>query len=140
MGKNEISPRMKKMLEKGRAEARKRVIERGVVQFRADPNMMQELLEISENRRIPLGTMLREWITYRLRQEHNSGERQAANEARLDELSKRLEELESSLLYAIAQSRSLLLPSADFYAKAWTSYPIKAQDRFSVELERLVTH
>lgn len=100
MGKNEISPRMKKMLEKGRAEARKRVVDRGIVQFRADPEMMQELLEISENRRVPLGTMLREWIGYRLRQEHDQSENQDTSryETVFKELFARLEHLESRLL------------------------------------------
>ena len=31
--KNEISPRMRKVLERGRAQARKDVIERGIAQF-----------------------------------------------------------------------------------------------------------
>ena len=72
MAKGEISPRMQKMLSKGRAEARKRVIERGLIQFRADATMMQQLLEISEHRGIPLGTMLREWVKDRLRNENIS--------------------------------------------------------------------
>lgn len=69
MAKDEVSPHMKRMLEKGRAEARKRVIERGLVQFRADPDTMRQMLEISEHRGVPLGTMLREWVKDRLRYE-----------------------------------------------------------------------
>lgn len=71
MAEDDISPRMKKMLEKGRIEARKRVIERGIVQFRADPELMAKLLEISEQRRIPLGTMVRNWTADRLDQEQS---------------------------------------------------------------------
>src|SRR5271163_3619268 len=64
-----ISPRMRKMLEKGRDEARRRVIERGIIQFRADPELMAALLEISEHRRIPLGTIIRNWVAERLESE-----------------------------------------------------------------------
>ena len=80
--KNELSPRMKTMLEKGRAQARKRVIERGIAQFRVDPNIMEQLLQISEHRGIPLGTMLREWIKDRLRSEHNKTKQQNSTEYR----------------------------------------------------------
>ena len=69
--KNEISPRMRKALEKGRAQARKEVIARGIAQFRVDPETMQQLLEVSEYRGLPLGTMLREWVKERLRTEQN---------------------------------------------------------------------
>lgn len=72
MAKNEVTARMRKMLEKGRLEARKRVIERGVLQFRADSETMEQLLELSENRGVPLGSMVRDWVKERLTQERNS--------------------------------------------------------------------
>jgi len=66
MAKDEVSPRMKKLLEKGRKQARQNVIDRGLVQFRADPQMMEQLLQVSEERGIPLGTVLRSWVKDRL--------------------------------------------------------------------------
>jgi hypothetical protein len=66
MAKDEVSPRMKKLLEKGREQARQNVIDRGLVQFRADPQMMEQLLQVSEERGIPLGTLLRSWVKDRL--------------------------------------------------------------------------
>ena len=69
--KNEIPPRMRALLEKGRAKVRKEVIERGIAQFRVDPDTMQQLLEFSEHRGLPLGTMLREWVKERLRSERS---------------------------------------------------------------------
>lgn len=91
MAKNEISPRLRKVLEKGRLEARKRVIERGLVQFRADEDMMRQLLEISEHRGIPLGTMLREWIKDRLR--HDNGKTKLVSNAEYSALSAQIEQL-----------------------------------------------
>ena len=66
MVEGDISPRMRKMLERGRAQARDKIIERGIVQFRADPELMSRLLLISDTRKLPLGTMLRNWIVERL--------------------------------------------------------------------------
>jgi hypothetical protein len=76
--KNEISPRMRALLEKGRAEAHKHVVERGIAQFRVDPETMDQLLKLSDHRGIPLGTMLREWVKERLRSEQ-SKTKQASN-------------------------------------------------------------
>ncbi len=70
MDKYEISPRARKVLERGRAEARRSVIARGLLQFRVDPVTMEELLVLSESREVPLGRMLREWVKDRLRNEH----------------------------------------------------------------------
>jgi hypothetical protein len=78
MDGNDISPRMRKLLTKGRAEARRRVIDRGLVQFRADSDTMEKLLEVSEHRGIPLGTMVREWIKERLKNQEQSSEQSAA--------------------------------------------------------------
>ncbi len=69
MTEENISPRMRRMLEKGRKAARDKVVERGIIQFRADPELMSKLLEISEHRKIPLGTMIRNWVEERLESE-----------------------------------------------------------------------
>ncbi len=54
---------------KTQAAARQRVIERGIVQFRADEEIMELLLHIAEHKRIPYGVMCRSWVVERLRQE-----------------------------------------------------------------------
>ena len=66
---DEIPLRVRKVLVRVRAQARKDVIERGIAQFRVDPATMEELLMLSESREVPLGRMLREWVKDRLRNE-----------------------------------------------------------------------
>lgn len=53
-----------------RDEARKRVIERGLLQFRADPEIMKAVLEAADARKIPVGSLLRQWVQERLTQEN----------------------------------------------------------------------
>lgn len=49
-----------------REEARRRVIERGILQFRADPETMRGVLEAADAQRIPAGKLLRQWVQERL--------------------------------------------------------------------------
>ena len=58
-----------KRFEQGRAAARQRVIERGIVAVRADPAMMDLLLTVEEHARVPYGVIARSWVMDRLRQE-----------------------------------------------------------------------
>lgn len=51
------------------AAARQRVIERGIVQFRADPEIMDLLLTVADYKRMPTGVMVRAWVVERLRKE-----------------------------------------------------------------------
>jgi hypothetical protein len=55
--------------KKTQAAARQRVIERGIVQFRADEEIMGLLLRVAMCKRLPYGVMCRTWIVERLRQE-----------------------------------------------------------------------
>jgi len=57
-----LSPQNKERLETARNEARKRVIARGIVQFRADKEMMDQLLQISDYQKVPVGTLVRQWL------------------------------------------------------------------------------
>ncbi len=57
-----ISAQNRKRLEKARKEARQRVIERGIVQFRADEELMDQLLQIADYKKVPVGTLVRQWI------------------------------------------------------------------------------
>lgn len=49
-----------------RTEARRRVIERGLLQFRADPEIMTAVLETADSLQIPVGSLLRMWVQERL--------------------------------------------------------------------------
>jgi hypothetical protein len=60
--------------EKTQTAARQRVIERGIVQFRADEEIMDLLLRVAAHKRMPYGVMCRTWIVERLRQEQNAME------------------------------------------------------------------
>ena len=55
--------------KKTQAAARRRVIERGIVQFRADEEIMELLLQVADSNRIPYGVMCRTWVVEKLRQE-----------------------------------------------------------------------
>jgi hypothetical protein len=55
--------------EKTQESARRRVIERGIVQFRADEEIMDLLLRVAASKRIPYGVMCRTWVVERLREE-----------------------------------------------------------------------
>lgn len=54
---------------KTQAAARERVIQRGIVQFRADPEIMDLLLKVADYKRMPTGVMVRAWVVERLRKE-----------------------------------------------------------------------
>ncbi len=55
--------------KKTQTAARQRVIERGIVQFRADEEIMDLLLRVAMHKRVPYGVMCRSWVVERLRQE-----------------------------------------------------------------------
>jgi hypothetical protein len=53
----------------GKKAARERVIERGIVQFRADREFMELLLKVAEEKKIPAGVLIRSWAYERLKEE-----------------------------------------------------------------------
>ena len=66
-GKKKLTPGDR--AERSQAAARQRVIERGIVQFRADEEIMDLLLRVAMHKRVPYGVMCRAWVVERLRQE-----------------------------------------------------------------------
>jgi hypothetical protein len=64
-----ISPELQKRIERGRAAAHQRIIDRGMVAFRADADMMDLLLQVSDYKRIPYGVLARTWVMDCLRKE-----------------------------------------------------------------------
>lgn len=63
------SSETQRRFEQGRAAARQRVIERGIVAFRSDTEMMELLLKVAEHVRVPYGVLARSWVMSRLREE-----------------------------------------------------------------------
>jgi len=57
-----ISTHNRKRLQQAKKEARKRVIDRGIVEFRVDPELMDQLLHLSDYKKTPVGTLVRQWI------------------------------------------------------------------------------
>lgn len=57
------SPRMQRALIKAKTEAREKVIERGIVQFRADPTLMRLLLQMADEHKTTLSELCRNWTT-----------------------------------------------------------------------------
>lgn len=49
-----------------KADARERVAERGLLQFRADPATVKAVLKVADARKMPVGAVLREWVQDRL--------------------------------------------------------------------------
>lgn len=54
-----VSPKMRALLDKQKNETRKRIIERGIVHFRADKEFMAALLDAAEHLKIAPGTLCR---------------------------------------------------------------------------------
>ncbi len=54
-----VSPKMRALMRKEKSEARRRIIERGIVHFRADEQFMEALLKAAEEQKIAPGTLCR---------------------------------------------------------------------------------
>lgn len=65
------SEALQKRIEKTKSDARDRVIKRGIMHFRADEDMMSELLQVAQYKKLPAGSMVRSWVSERLSQEHD---------------------------------------------------------------------
>ena len=62
-------PTIEERVRKTQAAARQRVVQRGIVQFRADPEIMDLLLKVADYKRMPTGVMVRAWMVEKLRKE-----------------------------------------------------------------------
>ncbi len=49
-----------------KADAKERVAERGVLQFRADPETIKAVMQAAEEQQLPVGALLRQWVQERL--------------------------------------------------------------------------
>jgi hypothetical protein len=48
------------------SDARQRVAERGVLQFRADPETVLAVLDAADKQNMPVGALLRQWVQEKL--------------------------------------------------------------------------
>lgn len=53
-----------------KSDARQRVAERGILQFRADPETVKAVLQAADECNMPVGAMLRQWVQERLQIEN----------------------------------------------------------------------
>jgi hypothetical protein len=49
-----------------KVEARQRIAERGILQFRADPETVKAVLQAADEQNMPVGAILRQWIQEKL--------------------------------------------------------------------------
>ncbi|MBP9092428.1 hypothetical protein KBI23_15480 [bacterium] len=56
------SKQLEEAHESLRDEARQRIADRGVLQFRADPQTILAVLAASDKAKMPVGAMLRQWV------------------------------------------------------------------------------
>jgi hypothetical protein len=52
-------------------EARKRILDRGKIEFRVEPELISNILDLAIKKNLPIGPMVREWVYERLQQEKN---------------------------------------------------------------------
>lgn len=58
-----------KKLSKLEQEARQRILERGKIEFRLESELLASVLDLSKERKMPVGPMIRQWVKERLDQE-----------------------------------------------------------------------
>jgi len=125
-----VSPKMRELLNKEKAEARKRIVERGIVHFRADEQFMEALLSAAEEQKIAPGTLCRNIVWKCLNSQAASVEpvnlpepytltvnehREVYGAPSVDDFAK--------LVAEISEIKQLLLP------KSTTQQPAKSQER-----------
>ena len=89
--KTENLAKMKKLQQ----EVRQRILERGKVEFRVEPELMSEVLDLAKERKMPVGPMIRQWVSERVAQETRKSPKPKSQldviERKIDRLLKRSE-------------------------------------------------
>ena len=104
-------------LQKRKTELKKMVhaeiVRREVMQFRLEPHNIERLYEIALKSRKPVGTLLREWVTERIKEDVRTFEkardhrRAAQTDVTVNAIRKPLEELKSSISVFEAAAKRL---------------------------------
>jgi hypothetical protein len=68
--KANLSEKSRSMLQKAKAEAHERVVQRGLIQFRADAELVGQLLQIADYKKIPVSVLVRSWVAEHVRQDY----------------------------------------------------------------------
>lgn len=64
-----LSDKARKMLQQARRDAHKRVVKRGLIQFRAEEELVDHLLQIADHKKMPAGVLVRSWVAEHVRKE-----------------------------------------------------------------------
>jgi hypothetical protein len=102
-----VSRKMRALLDKEKIEARKRVIERGIVHFRADSEFMEALLATAERSKVAPGTLCRRIVwdyLQSLRPSQGVAEGRGSYVTNRDEIIGKLEQIQT-LIEKSLQSR-----------------------------------
>jgi hypothetical protein len=83
-----------KMRAKLKNQARSEIARKEVVQFRLEPDAIEQLYDIAGKRRKPVGTLIREWIMERLQVESAGG---VTTEQRLSRVEEQITKLTKKL-------------------------------------------
>ncbi len=83
MMRKENLAKMKKIEQ----EARQRIIKRGKVDFRIEPKLLSQLLDLAKERRLPLGRIVRELVKAQL----ELGSKKSPNQ--LDKIERKIDKL-----------------------------------------------
>jgi len=67
--KASLSEKSRQMLDQAKAEAHERVVKRGLIQFRAEEELVDQLLQIADYKKIPVSVLVRAWVAEHVRQE-----------------------------------------------------------------------
>jgi len=67
--RTEITPELRTRIGKVRQKARAYLVKTEVIQFRLDENTYDNLFRIAERIQKPVGTLVREWVTEKVKQE-----------------------------------------------------------------------
>ena len=70
-------------------EARERILERGKIEFRVEPELLTEILDLAKKRKQPVGPMIRQWVKERLELESKSSK----TETQLDVIERKIDSL-----------------------------------------------
>jgi hypothetical protein len=67
--KANLPPKARKMLQEARRQAHKRVIKRGLIQFRVEEELLDHLLQIADHKKMPVSVLVRSWVAEHVREE-----------------------------------------------------------------------
>jgi len=103
-----VSRKMRALLDKEQAEARKRIVERGIVHFRADAEFMEILLAVADKSKVAPGTLCRRIVwEYLQSASQNSivAEGSGKYDANPNEIIRRLDRIEVLISESLPKSK-----------------------------------